>query len=173
MRKTPVPPVPSASLAEDPNAVNVSRARITKGGGDIYVEFTAPQPIFEELVQYVAKREHYKSSDLVEKHLKSPKVVDAMMKLSYLVEYCRRMDKKRLYIAGRHPDSAVVISLDELTRTPKYCFADGCNAKNSVVFCSLCNICCWCSEGCFAKSFETHTATICTMAQQHRKDLGL
>lgn len=159
--------------ADDPTVVSLSRASITRDGSGVHVAFYAPTAVFEELLQYIAKREHYKSSDLLEKHAGNAAVIDAALKLSYLVEYCRRMDKKRLYIAGRDSSTSVVLALDDLTRTPKYCFQDGCNSRSSIIFCSVCNICSWCSEDCFSKSFETHTATVCSIAQRHRKELGL
>lgn len=168
-----LPPLASLPPVDDPAAISISRARVTKDGTGVYVSLAASSPVFDELLQYIAKREHYKASDLVEKHAKSANIIDIMLKLSYLVEYCRRMDKKRLYIAGRDPDSSVVIALDDLVKTSKYCFADGCNSRTGIIFCSLCNICCWCSEDCFARSFETHTSTICSIAQRHRQELGL
>jgi len=157
------------------DAVSCSHATTTQSGDGMAVTLTAPKELFGEMIDILTKREHHKLPDFYKKYKANDKVQITLLKLTYLLEYCRMRRRAKLYIAPERSEQGMptLLQLDELVGTPKFCFAEGCTSKQNVLSCEKCVICWWCSEECRTKSFDDHTVTLCAHAQKYRQDLGL
>jgi hypothetical protein len=113
-------------------------------------------------------REH-NFSQLYKEFKRRPDVLDLILKLTYAMEYCRSARKRYLYLSDSSGVAqSVQLELEKFANTPKYCYSEGCTKFGTLISCSKCLICCWCSEQCLSKSYDGHLETVCIAAEKHR-----
>jgi len=142
--------------------------------GDLLIQLVGvSDSLLSELLALLCSHDARQIHSLKAKNSTNGGVLELVVLLAFVLEYCRAMEKSRLYIQQQENSSTGhVLNLQQFVAQPKFCFASGCNNACSLISCSLCCITTFCSEKCLSVAYEEHAA-VCARAVECRRILGL